>query len=96
MSLTLDDKQLLRSLSLMMVKDPKFARQLFIKFRDRESSNSFTKSGPIDKIDSIIEIVINYDDDYDYENYLMELKNEIGKLRDKDVREILYSSLQSS
>lgn len=92
MSLTLDDKQLLRSLSIMMVKDPKFARQLFIKFMAREQSQLSVVS-PIDKINDVVQLVIRYDDFVSDAEYLTSLKNEITKIRDKDIREILSSSL---
>ncbi|WP_429172648.1 hypothetical protein [Aeromonas rivipollensis] len=92
MSLTLDDKQLLRSLSIMMVKDPKFARQLFIKFQGREHGESSALS-PINKIDSVVQLVIKYDEFDNDLDYFSALKDEIGKLKDKDVKEILSSSL---
>ncbi|MEI4941990.1 hypothetical protein [Aeromonas caviae] len=92
MSLTLDDKQLLRSLSIMMVKDPKFARQLFIKFQGREQGQLSIIS-PIDKINNVMQLVINYDEFANDVDYIVALKNEINKVKDRDVRDILISSL---
>lgn len=96
MSLSLDDKQLLRSLSIMMVKDPKFARSIFLKFNEREkltSSGGSVISSPIYKIDNVINLVINYDEFPNDNDYLIALRDEIGKLKDRDVKEILSSSL---
>lgn len=92
MSLTLDDKQLLRSLSIMMVKDPKFARQLFIKFQGREQGRLSIIS-PINKINNVMQVVINYDEFANDIDYIVALKNEINKVKDRDVRDILISSL---
>lgn len=92
MSLTLDDKQLLRSLSIMMVKDPRFARQLFIKFQGREQGQLSIIS-PIDKINNVMQLVINYDEFANDVDYIVALKNEINKVKDRDVRDILISSL---
>lgn len=92
MNLTLDDKQLLRSLSIMMVKDPKFARQLFIKFQGREQGQSSIVS-PIDKINDVVQLVISYDQFVNDTDYIVALKNEINKIKDRDIRDILISSL---
>ncbi|MFM5144492.1 hypothetical protein ACEUA0_18650 [Aeromonas veronii] len=92
MSLTLDDKQLLRSLSIIMVRDPKFARQLFIKYQGRGQGESNVPS-PINKIYSVVELVIKHDSFDSDVDYLNALRDEINKLKDKDVKEILSSSL---
>ncbi|WP_447771787.1 hypothetical protein [Aeromonas veronii] len=92
MNLTLDDKQLLRSLSIMMVKDPKFASQLFIKFQGREQGQSSIGS-PINKINDVVQLVINYDEFANDADYIIALKNEINKIKDRDIRDILTSSL---
>ncbi|MGL5497615.1 MAG: hypothetical protein ACRDCQ_11685, partial [Aeromonas sobria] len=70
----------------------KFARQLFIKFMAREQSQLSVVS-PIDKINDVVQLVIRYDDFVSDAEYLTSLKNEITKIRDKDIREILSSSL---
>ncbi|GKQ98825.1 hypothetical protein [Aeromonas hydrophila] len=94
MSLTLDDKQLLRSLSIIMVRDPKFARQLFIKYQGRGQGESDSDvPNPINKIYNIVKLVINYDSFDSDVDYFNALKDEINKLKDRDVKEILSSSL---
>ncbi|PZQ98954.1 MAG: hypothetical protein DI541_07885 [Aeromonas media] len=76
----------------MMVKDPKFARQLFIKFQGREQGQLSIIS-PIDKINNVMQLVINYDEFANDVDYIVALKNEINKVKDRDVRDILISSL---
>lgn len=92
MSLSLDEKQLLKSLADVIISDPNFAKRLL-------SVLSETGQQPdlLNKINSVNETVNNYARYYsDKSTYIHELKKAISKIKDRDASAIMNESIKNS
>lgn len=90
MSLSLKEKQLLRSVVELIIQNPLVAKKLFSDVQvARDEEFSFT----LDKIKPLISLVNNYD--AQGEIYLNQIQELIGQLNDTDVRSIVKSTLAS-
>lgn len=92
MSLSLDEKQLLKSLADVIVSDPNFAQRLLSVL-----SETGQQPNLLNKIDSINETVNNYERYYyDKAKYISELKKAISKIKDRDASAIMSESIKNS
>ncbi|HIF9536734.1 hypothetical protein HWA77_22960 [Photobacterium damselae subsp. damselae] len=88
MKLKLDEKQVLRSISDLLVYKPEFAGKAMI---DAINSDSRKR----DLLENIADFIETKKYSNNREQYLIELKNEIEKIQNKEVKEIFKLSLST-
>lgn len=87
MKLTLNQKQLVRSFSDIIVHNPESARVLI-------NTQHIDKLGLFEHIQNVIEFVRNYQNgNRDVEGYLAGLRTEIDKVPNKEMKIILSSAI---
>ncbi|MCF5896359.1 hypothetical protein [Aeromonas veronii] len=92
MGLSLDEKQLLKSLADVIISDPNFAQRLLSVLSDAGQQPNL-----LNKINSINEMINNYSAyDSDKVKYISELKKAISKIKDSDASAILLESIKNS
>ena len=91
MSLSLDDKQLLRSISDLIIHQPEHINLLL------NNHPEIADIGILKKIPGIVALIKNYRlADMKDDNFFHDLNEEIDKLSNKDIKEIFRSSIDSS
>jgi hypothetical protein len=90
MSLSLKEKQLLRSLVELIIQNPFLAKKLFIQVK---SAGDEELSATLEKIRPLISVVNNYNSMDD--RYLARIGEVIYELNDPDARSIVKSSLEN-
>lgn len=90
MSLNLKEKQQLRSVIELIVQNPLFAKKLFIDIKANQKARSL---GTLKHISSLIDHVCNYDFESNKEDYVLSVEKLSSNLNDKDVKNIILSSL---
>ena len=90
MSLTLEEKQLLRSISDLIARRPDYFYQWITSAKIPESS-------VFDKIEPVLVFIREHPPiDIAHKEYLNTLLNSVEKITDKDVRDILKTSFSFS
>lgn len=92
MSLSLDEKQLLKSLADVIIADPYFAQKLLSVLSENGQQPELLK-----KINSINETVSKYTHNHSDKNlYISDLNKAIKNIKDKDALAIMSESIKNS
>lgn len=89
MSIDLNKKQIFRTISDMVVYSPSDARDIFTIITSHKNSSQFQE------IFSLMTFVKDFHDSFNSPKYLIQLRYEIEKIPNEEIRIIFFNSLNS-